>query len=88
MNFKIIKTTEWKSSSGEKGCTHTLAYKGRVFNLTDTDFESDDFEVKNNLLSLKTKVDIVKESYVNQLGETKVGLKIKPTLGDLNITDV
>lgn len=88
MNFKVIKTTEWQSSQGEKGTTFTLAFKGRVFNMNTNDFESGEYEVKTNVLTLKTKVDIVKESYVNQLGETKVGLKIKPTLGDLNITDV
>ena len=84
MNFKLIKSKEFtfKDEKGVdiKGVVHTVAHKGRVFNLSSLNFEAKELAVEKGVLSVKCDIDIVRENYTNALGESVVGLKIIPKM--------
>ena len=78
--FKLIKTKAWEASNGNKGTSVTVALNGRVFNLELTDFNSEDIKLDDKKQTCITtcKFDIVKESYEADMGDKRIGLKLKP----------
>jgi hypothetical protein len=76
--FKIIKSKSWTASNGNTGTVYTVAYQGRVFNVNSGDF--DKLEVAKDNLTLKLGVApvVIKENYTDAMGETKIGLRLKP----------
>lgn len=83
--FKLIKSKEWTSSSGSKGVTLTVAYKGRVFIAQKSDFEKIKIDDKLQTVSFGEEVEVVAEQYTTELGEKRQGLRIKPKM-DLSLS--
>lgn len=83
--FKLIKSKEWVSSTGAKGTSLTVAYKGRVFLANQGDFNNAKVDEKAGTVSFGEEVEVVAEQYVTELGEVKQGLRIKPKM-DLNLS--
>lgn len=78
--FKLIKTTEWTTTSGNKGTTIVVAYKGRVFVANAEDFAGLKIDKAKNTVSFGEECEVVMDQYVTELGEVKKGLKIKPKM--------
>lgn len=82
--FKIIKSTDWTSSTGEKGTTYVVAYKGRAFVVNSNDFENLKEDKTAKTLKLGEPADVVREEYLDDLGDKKFGLRLKPKM-DLDL---
>lgn len=86
--FKLIKSKTF-DTNGVKGTTHTIAYKGRAMNLSTLSFADEDKDViklsedKKSLI-IDTKISIVQKPYLNDLGETVMGLSVMPKF-DLDV---
>ena len=78
--FKLIKSKAWEASSGNKGTSITVALNGRVFNMELTDFKPEDIKLDDIKKTCTTtcKFDILKEAYEADMGEKRIGLKLKP----------
>jgi len=83
--FKLIKTTDWTSTSGSKGTTIVVAYKGRVFIAQSSDFDKLKIDDKAKTVSFGEELDVIAEKYTTELGEVKQGLRLKPKM-DLNLS--
>jgi hypothetical protein len=83
MNFKLIKSKAFTFDSAgveTKGTVYTVAYKGRVFNVSSLSFDADALSVKDGVLAIKGECDVVAESYTNAIGELVKGLKLMPKM--------
>ena len=80
MITKVIKTSNWTTSTGKKGVTLVVAYKGRVFTVNKEDFESSELTVVGDVATFTTAVEVVVDSYVDNTGVTKQGLRLKPKM--------
>ena len=80
--FKIIKTSDWTTKSGNKGKTLVVAYKGRVFTANPADFESG--KIEKDTFTPGEKCEAIKGEYIDSFGATKVGLKLVP-VSDIEI---
>jgi len=89
MNVKLIKSKSFVFTDAnnveQKGVVHTVAYKGRVFNVSSLDFEESELVVKGDVLSINSKVEVERESYIDSFGNKAMGLKLKPLL-DLELS--
>lgn len=83
--FKLIKSTDWTSSKGNKGTTLTVAYKGRVFITQSSDFDKIKIDDKTKTVSFGEELDVIAENYTTELGEVRQGLRLKPKM-DLNLS--
>ncbi len=81
--FKIIKKKDFVSGT-ISGTVYTLAHQGRVFNASTLSFEDTDLVATATHLEVKTKIELVPESYTNSLGQLVVGYKLMPKF-DLSI---
>ena len=77
-SFKIIKSKEWTSSTGSKGTTHVLAFQGRVFTCNAEDFASAKISADKQTIDLGEVPVVIQENYIDAMGMTKVGLRLKP----------
>jgi len=85
--FKLIKSTDWTSSTtGAKGTTLVVAYKGRVFTINQEDFPNIKIDATKKTVVLGDKPVVVREPYIDALGVSKVGLRLKPAI-DLDLAD-
>ena len=82
--FKLIKSKEWTSSTGSKGTTLTVAYKGRVFIAQANDFAGLKIDKDKQTVSFGEECEVVAENYTNELGQVKQGLRLKPKM-DLSL---
>ena len=86
--LKILKSKKFQANGTDE--THyTLAYKGRVFGLSTLRWseDKDSIEVKDNTLTIKGDIDIIKNSSVDKLtGEVSSYLDIVPKIG-LTLSD-
>lgn len=78
--FKLIKKTDWTSTSGDKGTTYVVAYKGRVFTLQGEDFAKLVVDTTKKTVALNEKPVVVREKYFDAMGIEKVGLRLKPSI--------
>ena len=83
--FKLIKSKDWTASTGSKGTTLTVAYKGRVFIAQKNDFDKIKIDDKLQTVSFGEEVEVVAETYTTELGEKRQGLRIKPKM-DLSLS--
>ena len=74
--FKLIKTTNWETATGTKGTSLTLAYKGRVYNVNQADFEH--IKIDGTNVTLGEKVEQIMEEYHDKAGTLCKGLRLKP----------
>ena len=81
-NFRIIKSKDFNTDN-VKGTSYTVAYKGRVLNVSSLAFEAEDLTVSTDktILSISCDIELVKSPYTNSVGETVQGVKIMPSLG-------
>lgn len=79
--FKLIKSKDF-DTNGTKGTAFTVAYKGRALNLSTLSFTDEPDVIKvsadKKSVSIDTKISIVQCPYLNDLGETLMGLSIMP----------
>ena len=89
ITFKLIKSATWETSTGKKGTTLVVARAGRAFVINPEDFDEKVITVNTKNGTVTTNYDksfdIVKDTYVNELGVSKTGFKLKPKLdfGDI-----
>ncbi len=87
MNFRIIKSTAFEFE-GTPGTVYTVAHAGRVLQVSTLHFpETDSLVAKDNILSIKGDIEVVKKSYENKLGEMVQGLQIMPKFG-LSLSEI
>jgi len=75
--FKIVKSTDWKSSTGSTGTTLVLAASGRVVTANVGDFETG-LKIKDDVCTITVPFVVTKDQYIATTGETKVGFRLKP----------
>ena len=80
-NFRIIKATDF-STDKATGTNYVLGVQGRVVTLSTLSFDDTPdvkLTVTDNVLSVTgCDLSIVKRPYVNQLGESVMGLQFMP----------
>ena len=79
-NFKIVKKKAFKTEKAE-GTTYVLAHKGRVFNTSTLYWEKEDGlkeSADGKVLTIDSKGELIKDSYVDDLGQLVVGYKLMP----------
>ena len=76
--FKLIKSTDWTSSNGDKGTTLVVAFQGRVFTCNQDDFSKLKISADKKTVDLGEVPVVTQESYVDAMGNTKIGLRLKP----------
>lgn len=82
--FKIIKIVKWTTKEGKEGITYVVAYKGRALTLVAEDFANLKISADKKTLDPGEKVEVLIETYENEEGEHKKGLRIKPIF-DLDV---
>jgi hypothetical protein len=88
LSTKIVRSTDWTTSEGKKGVTHTLAAKGRVFTLNPEDFEDKKLVIdKEKKVATVSDCVAVKDTYVDALGMSRIGWKLKPTFAELEVSE-
>lgn len=75
--FKIVKTKDF-SVEGVPQRHYSCAHKGRVYGVSTLRFETADFTVKDNILTLNIDVEVIVEPGVNHLGEPCKYLTLVP----------
>jgi hypothetical protein len=76
---KVIKSKEFTTKEGVKATHYVCAYKGRVFGVSTLRFEPKDLEVKDNILTIKCDVEVLKHTSIDSLtGEVSNYLDIVP----------
>lgn len=78
--FKIIKTSDWTTKSGNKGQTLVVAASGRVFTANPADFPKG--KTEKDTWTPGCVCEVIVDSYVDELGNNKRSLKLVPELGD------
>lgn len=76
MKLKIIKFKAFDKNN-TKGTVYTVAYKGRVFNVSSLDFDAEQLVVKDDVLTITCDVERISEPFTNELGQLVVGQKLK-----------
>lgn len=71
-------------SNGNKSTSHIIAYKGRVFSIIPEDFDDPKqitVDAKAHTIEINASCEVQVESYLDPLGVTKKGLRLKPKCG-------
>ena len=80
LKLKVIKSKKFKAND-EDHVHYTCAYRGRVFGVSTLRFEKDDFTVKENVLSLNTDVEVIKNTATDELtGQVRTFLAVVPKM--------
>lgn len=90
MNFKVIKSTKFTIGEGaeaKEGVAYTVAHKGRAINVSTLDFEAEEIKEVAGVLTVKGDLELVASPYLDELGATRQGLKIKPKM-DLQLSAI
>lgn len=81
VKLKLIKSKAFEA----KGVNHThytAAYKGRVFGVSTMRFDAEDIEVKDDVITIKTEVEVLKNTVNDSLdGTSTTYLDLVPKSG-------
>jgi len=87
--FKIIKKVDFDNGT-VKGTNFILGVQGRAVNFSSLSFEGSDVKFAlnsaNTHLEVEGELEVLKDTYIDNLGQTKIGLKFMPKFGfDLSL---
>ncbi len=81
MKFKVIKSKEFTTKSGEKHIHHTVAYKGRVFGLNTLRWEGIELKNESGIINVSEDCELKQITDTDLLtGVTKTFIDIVPKL--------
>ena len=86
LKLKVIKSKKFKVKDADH-IHYTAAYKGRVFGVSTLRFETNDFTVKDDVLTLNVDVEVIKNRSTDPLtGEVRNFLDVVPKM-DISLAE-
>lgn len=88
--FKVIKKKDFDNGT-VKGTNYILAVQGRAVNFSSLTFQDSDVKFDLNKskthLEISGEIEVIKDTYIDSLGQTKIGLKFMPKFG-FDLSDI
>lgn len=69
--FKLIKSSPFEFE-GVKHSNYTIAYQGRVFQISTLNWNADDLELTDNSLKVLKPLEVIKKEAIDPITDCKV----------------